>query len=117
VRFEELLQLGRTTAVRLARIVLDGTLGAQPPRPRWWTTSPTFDITDAQARTLYDTALSIYSRQVDQLHATGEPGELFYYAGPLDTKTRAVLPRAGRQGLHAPRQLERPTTGSCRTRC
>jgi hypothetical protein len=88
VRFEELLALGRTTAVRLARLILDGTLGAQPVDGSRERRRRPFDITDAQARTLYDTAISIYSRQVDQLQATGEPEELFYYAGPLDTKTR-----------------------------
>lgn len=88
VRFEELLELGRTSAIRLARLILDGTLGAQPVDGLVADIADQFDYTDAQARTLYDTALSIYSRQVDQLQATGEPDELFYYAGPLDTKTR-----------------------------
>jgi hypothetical protein len=88
VRFEELLQLGRTAAVRLARLVLDGTLGAQPLDSLVDDVADLFDVTDAQARTLYDTAMAIYARQVDQLQATGEPDELFYYAGPLDTKTR-----------------------------
>lgn len=88
VRFEELLDLGRTSAIRLARLILDGTLGAQPVDGIVADIADQFDYTDAQARTLYDTALSIYSRQVDQLQATGDPDELFYYAGPLDTKTR-----------------------------
>lgn len=88
VRFEELLQLGRTSAIRLARLVLDGTLGAQRVDALVEDVSDLLDVTDAQARTLYDTAVSIYARQVDQLQATGDPGELFYYAGPLDVKTR-----------------------------
>ena len=88
VRFEELLQLGRSSAIRLARLVLDGTLGAQTVDGIVDDVADMLDVTDAQARTLYDTAISIYSRQIDQLQTTGEPDELFYYAGPLDTKTR-----------------------------
>lgn len=88
VRFQELLELGPAAAVRLARIVLDGMLGAQRVDDLVDDVADVFDVTERQARTLYDTALSIFSRQVDQLHTTGEPGELFYYAGPLDTKTR-----------------------------
>jgi hypothetical protein len=88
VRFDELLNLGRTSAIRLARLILDGTLGAQRVDGIVDDVADQFDITDAQARNLYDTALSIYSRQVDQLLSTGEPDELFYYAGPLDLKTR-----------------------------
>lgn len=88
VRFEELLEVGTQTAARLARIVLDGTLGLQRVDDLVDDVADAFDVTERQARTLYDTALSIYSRQVDQLPTTGEPNELFYYAGPLDTKTR-----------------------------
>lgn len=88
VRFDELLSVGHATAVRLARVALDGLLGAQPLDDLVDDVADTFDITDRQARTLYDTALSIFSRQIDQLHATGEPDELFYYAGPIDAKTR-----------------------------
>lgn len=88
VRFEELLELGPQAAARLARVVLDGLLGAQKVDDLVDDVSDLFDVTERQARSLYDTALSIFSRQVDQLHTTGEPDELFYYAGPLDTKTR-----------------------------
>lgn len=88
VRFDELLQVGKDAAVRLARIILDGTLGLQRVHDLVDDVEDVFDVTDKQARTLYDTAISIFSRQVDQLHTTGEPDELFYYAGPLDTKTR-----------------------------
>jgi hypothetical protein len=88
VRFQELLELGPAAAVRLARIVLDGTLGLQRVDDLVDDVADAFDVTARQARTLYDTALSIYSRQVDQLQTTGDPDELFYYAGPLDTKTR-----------------------------
>lgn len=88
VRFEELLDLSETLAKQLARTVLDGTIGLRPVDHLVQDLADVFDLSDRRARTLYDTAISIYSREVDQLHATGEPDELFYYAGPLDTKTR-----------------------------
>lgn len=88
VRFEELLALGPSTAARLSRVVLDGVLGLRELEGLVEDVAEAFDVTDAQARSLYDTAISIYSRQVDQLHTTGDAEELFYYAGPIDLKTR-----------------------------
>lgn len=88
VRFQELLELGPAAAVRLSRIALDGLLGAQRVDDLVDDVADLFDTTERQARSLYDTSLSIFSRQVDQLQTTGAPDELFYYAGPLDTKTR-----------------------------
>lgn len=97
IRFEELLRLEAAAAQSLARTVLDGTLGLRPIEALVDDVAELFDSTDRQARSTYDTALSIYSRQVDQLHATGKDDELFYYAGPLDTKTRPFcLARVGK---------------------
>lgn len=88
IRFDELMKVEADTAIRLARVALDGTLGLQPVEHLVDDVAEEFDQSLKQARTTYDTAVSIYSRQVDQLHASGEPDELFYYAGPLDLKTR-----------------------------
>lgn len=88
IRFDELMRVEADTAIRLTRIALDGTLGLQPVENLVDDVADAFDQSLKQARTTYDTAVSIYGRQVDQLHATGEPEELFYYAGPIDTKTR-----------------------------
>jgi hypothetical protein len=98
IRFDELLQIGIDTAVApradRARRDARAAAGRGPGRRR---RRHAFDVTERQARTLYDTALSVYSRQVDQLHTTGEPDELFYYAGPIDTKTRPFcLARVGK---------------------
>lgn len=110
VRFEELLQLGPATAVRLSRLVLDGTLGLQRVDALVDDVSDLLDVTERQARTLYDTALSIYSRQIDQLQTTGDPDELFYYAGPLDTKTRQFcVDRVGK--VFTRQQLEQADNG------
>lgn len=42
----------------------------------------------SDARTLYDTAVSIFGRQVEALKATGDPDEPFAYLGPADPKNR-----------------------------
>ena len=46
------------------------------------------DVSAKRARTIYDTAVSTYSRQVGQIGTTGEPDELFQYVGPDDKATR-----------------------------
>ncbi len=43
---------------------------------------------EARARTVYDTAVSTYSRHVDQLGIDPQPDDRFLYMGPLDTATR-----------------------------
>lgn len=88
VRYDELLGVEERLVTQLQRTVLDGTLGLRPVDELVIDVADVFDLSDRQARTLYDTALSVHSRQVDQLNASGQPDELFYYAGPLDIKTR-----------------------------
>lgn len=110
VRFEELLQVSAATSLRLQRIVLDGTLGLRDVEDLVADIADDFDITDRQARTIYDTAIQIFSRQVDQLHANGKPDELFYYAGPIDTKTRPFCrERVGR--VFTRKELEEADNG------
>ncbi len=46
------------------------------------------DRTDAQIATLYDTAVSVFTRQVEVLDASDDPGARFLYTGPDDAKTR-----------------------------
>jgi hypothetical protein len=46
------------------------------------------DRTEPQIRTLYDTSVSIYGRQVEALQAGDDPETPFLYAGPDDEKTR-----------------------------
>lgn len=47
-----------------------------------------FDRADAQIATLYDTAVSIYTRQVELLDAGDSPDTRYLYSGPDDEKTR-----------------------------
>lgn len=88
VRLAELLGYGEDIAAQLWRTVLDGVLGVRPVDDLIADIEDIIDGSAAEARTLYDTAVSTYSRQVDQMGATGKPDELFLYVGPTDAKTR-----------------------------
>jgi hypothetical protein len=46
------------------------------------------DVEVTEARTLYDTTVNVFARQVEAMKASGEPDEVFAYLGPIDAKTR-----------------------------
>ncbi len=89
IRFAELLQVGEDIAVQLWRITVDGVLGARPTLDLVDDVADLLDISARHARTVYDTAVSTFSRQVGQLGTSGEADEAFLYVGPDDEKTRA----------------------------
>lgn len=88
IHFAELLQVGEDVATQLWRITLDGVLGVRPVLDLVNDIADVLDISAARARTVYDTIVSTYSRQVGQIGTTGEPDEAFLYVGPDDAKTR-----------------------------
>lgn len=89
VRLAELLStLGDGMVEDLWRVIVDGVLGVRPVDELLKDIQDLVDGSAAEARTIYDTAVSTYSRMVDQIRSTGEPDELFLYAGPADAKTR-----------------------------
>lgn len=88
VRFAELLLIGEDLAAQIWRVTLDGVVGARPVLDLVQDLSDFMDISEKRARTVYDTLVATYSRQVGQLGTTGEPDEAFLYVGPDDVKTR-----------------------------
>ena len=84
LRLAELLELGDDVADVLQRATLDGVLGSRPVMDLVDDLEDALDVTRRQARTIYDTSISTFSRSVRMLQATGEPDELFFYAGPAD---------------------------------
>lgn len=88
VRLAQLLGLGNDLEAALWRTVLDGVLGARPVGDLVADLAEVADISDRQARVLYDTAVSTYSRATALLNTEGTPDELFIYVGPADSKTR-----------------------------
>jgi hypothetical protein len=88
IRFAQILRVGEDIAANLWRVTLDGVLGARPVVDLVDDIADLLDTSHKQARTLYDTMVSTYSRQVGQIGTTGEPDEAFLYVGPDDIKTR-----------------------------
>lgn len=97
LRLADLLDWSGGMTVDAWRITVDGVLGLRPVDDLVTDLSDLLDVNIAKARTLYDTSVSTFSRQVGLLHTTGEPDELFYYAGPVDSVTRDFcLKRVGK---------------------
>lgn len=88
LRLANLLDWSQAVATDAWRITVDGVLGLRHVDDLVADLGRTLDTSLPKARTLYDTAVSTFSRQVDLLKSTGEATELFYYAGPLDSITR-----------------------------
>lgn len=106
-RATELLSVANDAAMTVSQVILNGVVGAQPKDDLIASLADVLDNSFAQAHTIYDTAVSIWARQVDQLKASGDPDERFLYVGPVDKKTRPfclkyvgqVLTRATIDGL------------------
>jgi hypothetical protein len=88
LRLAQLLNIGEDVAVQLWRVTLDGVLGTRPLLDLVDDIADVLDLSAKQARTIYDTLASTFSRQVAQIGTTGEPDEAFLYVGPDDDKTR-----------------------------
>lgn len=88
LRLADLFDLADSVARSLQRVALDGTLGLRPMSKLVRDVALTLERSERQARTIVDTAVSTFSRQMEQLDATGEPDELFVYVGPVDEKMR-----------------------------
>lgn len=93
LRLAELLDVAEGAARAIQRAALDGVLGLRPVEKLVLDVADVLDLSTKQARTVYDTAVSVFSRHMEQIAADGEPEELFLYAGPADDKTRPFCRR------------------------
>ncbi len=84
----DLLQEGDALAYALWQATVRGIFGAQPVADILADLATIIDKKEAQIRTLYDTNISIFGRQVEALQAGNDPGTPFLYLGPDDEKTR-----------------------------
>jgi len=84
----DLIGQGDLVASALWRATVNGVFSARPTDAILRDLIGLIDDTVPHIRTLYDTTVSIYGRQVEQLMTKGEPDELFVYLGPLDQVTR-----------------------------
>lgn len=88
LRLAELLDWGTSVSTTAWRVTVDGVLGLRHVDDLVLDLGQALDTSLPRARTLYDTAVSTFSREVGLVHATGEDDELFLYAGPIDSITR-----------------------------
>ncbi len=88
LREADLLAMGEQAADAFWRAALDGVIGSRDLADLVDDMADLADVTKRQARTLHDTAVSTYSRQVRQLGLPGEPDDRFLYMGPFDGRTR-----------------------------
>lgn len=88
VNIGQLLALRGRTGRRVSNILLDAVHGRKHIAEVRGQLERALDISEAQARTLYDTAIGILRRQVKLEDSSGDEGELFLFVGPLDRVTR-----------------------------
>ena len=88
LQLADLLEEGDVLARALWKATVRGVFNSQPPARILDDLGAILDKSDAQIRTLYDTSVSIYGRQVEAVLATDDPGARFLYAGPDDALAR-----------------------------
>jgi hypothetical protein len=88
LRLADLLDVSDDMGRELARIAFEGMVALRPVDALVLDISDRLEISQRQARTIYDTAVSTYARQIEQLNADGTDDELFVYVGPFDQKNR-----------------------------
>jgi hypothetical protein len=80
----DLLGQGDQVAHALWRATVHGVFSARPVDAILADLAGLIEDTVPHLRTLYDTSVSIYGRQVEQLQAGDDPETLFVYLGPVD---------------------------------
>ena len=84
----DLLGQGDAISHALWRTLAHGVFSQRPVADLLDDLADAIDVELTEARTLYDTTVNIFGRQVEAMKATGKPDEVFAYLGPLDIKTR-----------------------------
>lgn len=82
----DLLAQGDETAIALWRSTVQGLYSERPVDDIIDDLADALDISMAEARTLYNTNMAIYQRQLEAI--AKRPGDLFIYYGPDDKKVR-----------------------------
>lgn len=88
LRLADLLDVSDDMARELSRMVFEGMVGLRPVDALVLDLADRLELTQRQARTIYDTGVSTFARQVELLNADGTDDELFVYVGPFDRKNR-----------------------------
>lgn len=84
----DLLDEGDVVARLLWQAMTRGVFNSQPVDAILADLADVLDASEPRIRTLYDTSVSIYGRQVEALQAGDDDTTVFAYMGPADQKTR-----------------------------
>ncbi len=84
----DLLDEGDEIARALWQAVIRGVFGARDVNAILQDLADILDSSESQIRTLYDTSVSIFGRQIEALQAGDDEDAVFLYSGPADKKTR-----------------------------
>lgn len=85
---EDLRDEGTVVSRSLGGAVVRGSMSAKAARRVPQEVAKILEHAEARLQTLYDTAVSIYGRQVEGEAAGDDPSTRFAYMGPVDAKTR-----------------------------
>jgi hypothetical protein len=88
IKLRELVQVSEAAIGRIEQTLLRGIVGAQDRGELLNELLAELEVSLPQARTIYDTALSEFSRIAVTSTATGASDEAFLYSGPIDGLTR-----------------------------
>ena len=88
LRLADLLDVSDDMGREVAKLAFEGMLSLRPVDSLVLDIADRLDLSQRQARTIYDTAVSTYARQVELLNADGTDDELFVYVGPFDERNR-----------------------------
>lgn len=80
----DVLGVGEALAHALWRTLAQGLFSQRPIAHILDDLAEALDLGEAKARTLYDTSVSVFTRQVEAMKASGEDDEPFVYVGPVD---------------------------------
>ncbi len=83
---DDLLTEGSVLSRALADVVMRGSGRSRRRLPQ--DLAQILDTAEGRIQTLYDTAVSVFGRQVEAEQAGDDPATAFVYMGPVDAKTR-----------------------------
>lgn len=84
----DVLGVGQQMAHALWRTLAQGLFSQRPVADLLDDLAEALDLEEAKARTLYDTTVSVFTRQVEAMKSSGDEDEPFVYVGPVDAVMR-----------------------------
>jgi len=88
LHYADLLDAAEDVSKQLSGVAARGSLAGNTRRGLRDDLGDILDRADARIRTIYDTSVSVFGRQVEAIQAGDDPNTLFAFMGPVDDKTR-----------------------------